>query len=55
VRVLFGNKVVEIRRAADAVAAPVENVSIDHCRPNVTVAKQFLHGTDVVEKLKVES
>ena len=51
-RVLFGNKFVEIRRTADTVPAPIENVSIDHRRPNVTVAKQFLHGTDVGDALQ---
>ena len=49
-RTLFGNKTVEIRRAADAVSAPIENVSIDHRRPNVAVAEEFLYGKDVVAR-----
>jgi len=50
VRTLFGNKTVEIRGAADAVSTPIENVSMDHRRPNVTVAQEFLYGTDVVAR-----
>jgi len=50
VRALFGNEIVEIRRVADASSVPIENVSVDHRRSNVTVAKQFLHGADVVAR-----
>ena len=48
VRTLFGKKTVKIGWAADALAAFVQNVSIDHCRSNVTMAQEFLHGADVV-------
>jgi len=48
--VLFGHKFVEIRGAADGVLAPIENVSIDHRRPNVTVAQEFLYRSDVVAR-----
>jgi len=34
-RTLFGNEIVEIRWIADAVSAPVENVSADRRRSNV--------------------
>jgi hypothetical protein len=48
VRTLIGIQAVKISRAADATAPLVQNVSINHRRPNVTVAKKFLHGTNVV-------
>ncbi len=38
----------EIGRALDAAASFVQNVRVDHRRPNVLVAQQFLYGPDVV-------
>jgi hypothetical protein len=37
-----------IGRAANAAAASVQNVRVDHGRPNVLVAQQFLHCANVV-------
>ncbi|QDT36865.1 hypothetical protein Pan189_12290 [Stratiformator vulcanicus] len=53
VRRLFGMKLVEVGRAADAATATIEYVRVDHCRPNVARifdkgAKEFLHGSDIV-------
>ena len=32
-----------------ARSAAIEKVSIDHCRSNVAVTKEFLHNADVVD------
>ena len=48
VRTLSGNEIVEIGRAADALAGFVQDVSIHHRCPNVTATKEFLHHSDVV-------
>jgi len=37
-----------VRRAAHAAPASVQDVRVDHCRSNVFVSKEFLHGTNVV-------
>ena len=37
-----------VGRAADAPAATVENVGVDHCGLHVVVAQQLLHRADVV-------
>ena len=41
-----------VQRAAYAPAAFVEHVCVDHRRPHVSVAKQFLDGADVVASLE---
>ena len=41
----------EVGRALDAEAALVQCVRVDHCGPNVFVAQEFLHGTDVIAGL----
>jgi hypothetical protein len=51
VRTLIGIQAVEISRAADATAALVQNVSINHRRPNVTVTKEFLCRADIMARL----
>ena len=40
-RVLLGMESIEIGGAADSAAAAIENVRVDHRRPNIAVAKQF--------------
>ncbi len=47
VRTLSGMKIIEVSRTADALSASVEDMSVDHRGPNVTVAKEFLYGADV--------
>ncbi len=37
-----------VGRTADAPSAPVQNVRVNHGRPNVSVAEQFLHVADVL-------
>ncbi len=37
-----------IRRATDTSSTSVQNMGIDHCRANVLVSQEFLHGADVV-------
>lgn len=37
-----------VSRAADTTSASVQDVRVDHCRANVFVAQEFLHGTNVV-------
>jgi hypothetical protein len=37
-----------IQRAADAAAAAIQDVRVDHGRPDVAMAEQFLDGADVV-------
>ncbi len=39
-----------VGRAGHAAAPFVQHVSIHHCRPNVLVAQQFLHGSDVITR-----
>jgi hypothetical protein len=41
-----------IEGAADAARAPVENVGVDHRRPNVVVSEELLDGADVVALLQ---
>jgi hypothetical protein len=50
VRTLSRVEVVKVACAADAVATFVQDVSVDRCHSNVTVAKEFLHGADLVIK-----
>ena len=50
-RTLSGTGFVEICGAADALAATVEDVSVDHRCSNIAVAKEFLHGTNVGTRL----
>ena len=38
----------EVGWALDAEAAFIQYVRVDHCRPHVFVAQEFLHGADVV-------
>jgi hypothetical protein len=37
-----------IERAADALPSPLQHVRVDHGSADVFVAKQFLHGANVV-------
>ena len=41
-----------IEGASYSLSAPVEHVSVDHCRAHVFVAQQFLHSSDVVAALQ---
>ena len=41
-------RVQEIDRTLYAEATFIQYVCVDHCRPNVFVAQEFLHGSDVV-------
>ena len=45
---LIGTTSQPVRRAAHAAAASIQDVRIDHCRSNVFVSKEFLHGANVV-------
>ena len=37
-----------IDRTANPQRAPIEDVQVDHCRSDVAMPEQFLHGPDVV-------
>jgi hypothetical protein len=50
VRTLSRVEVVKVACAADAVATFVQDVWVDRCQSNVTVAKEFLHGADIVTR-----
>ena len=50
-RTLLGMETIEIRRAANATATTVQNMGVDHCRSNILVPKEFLHGSYVVTRL----
>ena len=41
-----------VEGAADALATLVQHVRVDHRRTHVVVAKQLLHGADVVARLQ---
>ena len=54
-RTLFGIQAVEVSQAADATASLVQNMSINHCRSNVTVNKEFLYRADVIVRFDLMS
>ena len=41
-----------VQRTLHSSAASIENVGINHCRPHVLMAQQFLHRPDVVTIFK---
>jgi len=41
-----------VRRALDTTATAVEDVRVNHCRRNVAMAEEFLHGPDIVPRLE---
>ena len=41
-----------VERADRAAATTIEHLRVDHCRPDVRMAEQFLHGADVVTRLE---
>ncbi len=47
VRTLFGMETAKICRAAEALAPSIQDVGVNHGRPNIGVAKEFPHGVDV--------
>lgn len=49
-RTLFGTKFVEVGGALDAAAAAIEDLSANHCRPNISVAEEFPHGADIAAR-----
>jgi len=46
--VFLGSGHQTIRGTADSSASPVQNVGVNHRRFDVTVAKEFLHGPDII-------
>ena len=50
-RAILGSYAVEISRSTDATAFQVQNMTINHRRPNVIVTKEFLYCADVIARL----